>query len=673
MSRRALHTLPAPGLLWGDRPERRVRVLTWGERGNAWLQGVAERVAARTGCGRAGFVARVRAAQFECIEACGDAAMHDASGLDLQAGVASARAALARHGFTPDTVVHGLALASVAARRALGVQPFDTQLLAARAVLDHRLAEMATGEGKTLTVALAAATAALAGMPVHVVTANDYLVARDAEHMTPLYAALGLRVGTVVQADSPAQRALAYACHITYVTAKELVFDYLRDGLLPPASDRDAAAQPATPHLLRGLCMAIVDEADSILIDEARVPLILSQAQQDAQVQADSQAHAEHALRLARGLQHGRDFALDRAALVAALTDAGRTRLEVLVPDAVGMASGPSAVWRNRLHREHAVCTGLAALHLFQRDRHYLVQDAQVAIVDDTTGRVAAGRAWSNGLQQLIELKENLPLTLPLVTLAQLTYQRFFPRYHHLGGLSGTLRDSRGELLHTYRMAVRRVPLRRQCQRRVHPSRLHADHSGLWRAVVKRIEHLTPQPVLVACDSVAEAAALSRRLSARGLLHTCLHADQPGDEAAVVARAGQRGAITVATNMAGRGTDIVLGEGVAALGGLHVICCQLNAARRIDRQLAGRSARQGDPGAVETWLSLDTALLARAYRGATGRLLKDLAPRLPSWAVRGVMRWPQWCEEQRQQLHRKRLAAHDAQVQRQFGFAGPAE
>ncbi len=656
--------LPTPGLLWGDHPERRVSPRALGERINALLRAGGDRIAAGFGHGNAAFIARVRAA---------------ATPLALDKNLLPAlRRDLKRDGFTDHTLVRALALVLVAAERSLGVVAYDTQLIAARAVLDDRLAEMATGEGKTLAVALAAATAALAGMPVHVVTANDYLVARDAERLAPLYAALGLRVGTVVQPDTPAVRALAYACDVTYVTAKELVFDYLRDRLAvadaDTASGRDTMLAPArSPRLLRGLCMAIIDEADAILIDEARVPLILSQARQDPQ----ALLHAEQTLQLARGLQPGRDFALDRAALGASLTDAGRARLEAAAQTGVG------AAWRNRLHREHAVCMALAALHLYQRERHYLVQDppqnsqqgAKVVLIDDTTGRVAQGRAWSNGLQQLVELKEGLAISAPMVTLAQLTYQRFFPRYHRLGGLSGTLRDSRGELLHTYGLAVRRVPLRRPCRRSVLPSRLFADHTALWHAVAERVAalHRHGRPVLVAADSVAEAEALSQRLAVLGLAHATLHARDDADEARVVAAAGQPGAITVTTNMAGRGTDIELGPGVAACGGLHLICCQLNNARRIDRQLAGRSARQGDPGSVQTCLSLDTALLARSLSTTMRKALRRVAQHLPGWAVDALARSAQRREEQRQRLQRKRLADHDLRQQQQLGFGGAGE
>jgi preprotein translocase subunit SecA len=647
--------LPIPGLLWGPYPERRITRRPLGERCNAALRAVADRSGAWLRRRDASFLAQVRAAEAAQVLA----------GVD-DAALRTLRLELVRHGLRPATVARSFALVSLAAKQRLGHRPFDAQLIAARAVVENRLAEMATGEGKTLATAIAAATAALAGMPVHVITANDYLVARDAELLRPLYAALGLRVGAVVQADAATQRSHAYGCDITYVTAKELVFDYLRDGV---AGAADRSEEAAAPRLLRGLCMAIIDEADAILIDEARVPLILSQPGD----MAEAHDHAEQALRYARTLRPGTDFTVSPETLSAQLTAQGQARLTRAAASLDGASS--AAAWRNRFHREHSVCTALAALHLYACDRHYLVRDGKVAIIDEATGRIAEGRAWSNGLQQLIEIKEGCQPTPALATIAQITYQRFFPRYHCLGGVSGTLCEARRELLSTYGLSVRRIALRRPCLRRVGAARLFADHAALWAAVADRVAglHQRGTPVLVATDSVAETQTLANTLAQRGLPHAVLHARCDHDEAQIVARAGQHGAITVTTNMAGRGTDIVLGDGVAALGGLHLICCQLNSARRIDRQLAGRAARQGDPGSVETWLSLDTPLLARFWPAPLRRLMQRFAGALPSWTVRLLARVPQRFEEQRLGEQRERLIRHDIRTERELAFGGRSE
>ena len=658
--------LPIPGPLWGDHPERRLTPSGSRQRCAAAWRDAASRLADAAGALRhrrdARWLAKVQAAQSAALSPNDEDALH------------AVRAALLRHGLTEATLVPAFALVSRTAERCLGVRPFGTQLIAARAVLDNRLAEMATGEGKTLAVGLAAAVGALTGMPVHVVTANDYLVVRDAQRLQPLYAALDLAVGWVTQGDQATARARAYACDVMYITAQELVFDYLRDGqgARPVAAAVAGAAQHRAPParaMLRGLCMAIVDEADSVLVDEARVPLILSQ-QADPTVPP---ALAQRALGFARTLHDAVDFGVDRSTLAATLTVHGRDRLDRTASSLADASASPA--WRTRLQREHLVCTALAALHAYQRDRHYLVRDGKVEIIDETTGRVAVGRAWSNGLQQLIELKEGCPPSPSIGSLAQLTYQRFFPRYLRLGGFSGTLREARSELMSTYGLAVRRVPLRRPCLRRVEPARLYPDHEALWEAVAGRIGwlHRGGRPVLVATDSVGDAQALSRRLVLLGLPHALLHARNDAEEARVVAQAGQRGAITVSTNMSGRGTDIELGPGVRELGGLHVVCCQLNGARRIDRQLAGRAARQGDPGSVETMLSLDTALLARALPAPMREWLRSAAARLPSWAVRSLARTVQRAEEQRERLHRKRLFEEDERSARQLGFCGPAE
>jgi preprotein translocase subunit SecA len=695
MSRREL---PMPGLLWGEYPERRPTAPGLRARFAKALRSANQRL-------REVFVvwqARQDAAWLQSVRQCSLPA-------DAAQALQDTRALLLRQALSPPALAQALALVSRVAEHSMGLRPFDTQLLAARAVLQNSLAEMATGEGKTLAVALAAAVGALAGMPVHVVTANDYLVARDAQQLAPLYNALGLSVGFVVQPDGVDARALAYACDITYVSAKELVFDYLRDGLrsavaggasqrrsddpAAPLARLQSAGTKAPPALLRGLCMAIVDEADAVLIDEARVPLILSQATP----WAESQVHAKQALQFARGLQRGVDFNLNALALSASLTTTGRARLHGAAGSLLGTdinsdntntntntLAKPDAAWRHPQHREHAVCMALVALHGLQPDKHYLVRQgkgqAQVQIIDAGTGRIAEGRAWSQGLQQLVEIKEGCTTSPSLSTLAQLTFQRFFARYLRLGGLSGTLHEARTELMAHYNTPVCRVPLRRPSQRRVLPTRLFKDASRLWQAVAAevRVLHQAQRPVLIATDSVADAQALASLL-AQQLPSTATHqiqllnARNDADEAQMVARAGQPGAITVTTNMAGRGTDIELGPGVTALGGLHVICCQLNSARRIDRQLAGRAARQGDPGSVQTLLSLDNALLRQGLPTFVHARLQAVAQRLPSWAVKALIRWPQWAEEQNQKLQRQRLMAADERTERQLSFGAAFE
>ena len=647
--------LPRPGLLLGAYPERRPRdddALTRA------ASGAQARLASLGGFHSrryADFVARVRQA---------------ATGLDvltpvqLREKVAQIRARLTREGLADPVLTDAFALVSEGSARALAVRPYDGQLMAARIMLDNRLAEMATGEGKTLAATVCAATAALAGIPVHVVTANDYLVARDAEGMRPLYAALGLSVGSITQALGAAGRQYAYACDIVYCTAKELAFDYLRDSLVRGRARNDlelrasqlAGGAPAARRtLLRGLCMAIVDEADSTLIDEARIPLVLS----EASASLEQVEYGRHAFDLARVLTVAEHFALDPARMSAALTTAGAHRLE---RDATQL--GP--VWRNRAHREEAVCTTLAALYLYRRDYHYVVRDGAVLIVDETTGRLAQGRIWSRGLHQAIELKEGCEPSPELVTAAQITFQRFFQRYLWLGGMSGTLSEARSELQSVYGLSTVEVPLRRPCRRLALPTRLFPDEEARWKAVVQRAGEISGKgrPVLIGTDSVSASEALSKRLTEAGLEHAVLNARQDRTEAQVIASAGEQARITVATNMAGRGTDIALGPGVASLGGLHVLSCQHNASRRIDRQLTGRCARQGDPGSVETFIALDQPLISRWVPRRMSRFAAPGGILRPAWLIALIRRTPQLFEEARQRSERRALLRHDARSER---------
>jgi len=653
--------LPVPGLLWGEYPERhRSAAEPRGNSLSAGLRAVTDRVASLATRSRShmlGQFATQRRSFRQLKETQFSAAARDL------------RLALQTEGLRDIHIASAFALASVACEHELQVRIFDTQVIAADIVLRNRLAEMVTGEGKTYALALAAAAAALAGIPVHVITANDYLVARDADLLRPVYALLGLTTGAAIQGQPESERRASYACDIAYCTAKELVFDYLRDGcvrnrdLLRERVDR-LTGEPCAPLLLRGLCMALIDEADSILIDEARVPFILARAAGNEQ----ETGYLSHSLDMARGLQSDIDFTLDAAASAVQLTAKGRRRIEESV-----QRLGP--VWRNRMHREEAIGTALAALHLYRRDRQYLVRDGKVLIIDDTTGRIAPGRAWSRGLHQLIEIKEGLTPTAPQVTAAQITYQRFFPRYLRLGGLSGTLSESASELLAHYDLAVRRVPLRLPDRRRVLPARLFADRKALWGAVADRVVELAQvgRPVLVGTDSVADSEALSQHLKVRGIAHAVLNARNDSAEAEIVARAGRRAAVTVATNIAGRGTDIPLGAGVAELGGLHIISCQLNTARRIDRQLAGRCARQGDPGSCEKWLAADAPLFRAVLPHGVRRVLARSAAGLPSPIVSTLAASVQWLVERRHVCERRRLLERDRALDRRMSFGGPLE
>ncbi len=588
-------------------------------------------------------------------------ALRDLDGDSFKRRMYEIRAAMSRDGLTDHLMVEALALASRACVHALGLRPYPTQLIAARIMLDGRLAEMTTGEGKTLAAGLCAAVAALAGIPVHVVTANDYLVARDAAWLKPLFQSLGLEVGAVIQTLGHTHRLQAYKCDVVYCTAKELAFDYLRDGLIRSANKqprRDTPFDTAGNHrgtLLRGLCMAVVDEADSVLIDEACVPLVLSERHENA----GQTIYHQHALDLAARLVAHTDFTLDERNMSAVLSEHGRDRLEA-------ETAGLGLAWRNRLHRDESVATALAALHLYVRDRHYLVRDHNVAIIDQTTGRLAAGRAWSRGLQQMIEIREGLTPSVENVTVAQITYQRFFRRYLRLGGMSGTLREARRELQSVFGLSVVEVPLRSANRRTLLPMRLLHNREAQWDAVMDAAVEVSRagRPVLIGTDSVAESDALSRRFAAAGFAHALLNARQDEDEARIVSAAGAAGRITIATNMAGRGTDIALGDGVAARGGLHVICCQHNESRRIDRQLVGRCARQGDPGSAQTLLSVDKPLIAQTLPRWLLQCVGSNRRALPQWLARAIVRIPQLLADGRRRAQRRELFKNDLRANR---------
>jgi preprotein translocase subunit SecA len=651
--------LAIPGLLSGTYPER----------------DDAERAAAFPRLFALDALQRRRQQRFVALVDARGAGLAALTGAAFDARVREVRARLAAEGFADETAAQSFALVREATRRVLAKPQYHTQLIAGHIMLGGKLAEMHTGEGKTLAAVLTAATGALAGVPVHVITANDYLVVRDAQMLEPVYRMLGLTAGTVTRPDDQAKRRAAYGCDITYCTAKELTFDYLRDRLVRRGMQselhervrRMEDGKVALSLLLRGLCMAVVDEADSILIDEARTPLIISQPR----VNPQKQAYVEQALRLAMQLSPGRDFVVDREVQAALISPQGRSRVAELAAPLGGL-------WEDRRHREEIIALALAAHHVYERDRDYLVRERKIVMIDQTTGRVAPGRVWSRGLQQLLEIKEGCPPTGEQETIAQITYQRFFPRYHHLCGMSGTLAEAQAELRSVYRLDVAHVPLRRPSRRRQLPTRVYGSRQAKWDAVITRLRalHASGRPVLVGTDSVADSDHLSVLLAAERLPHAVLNARNDGEEAAMVARAGEIGQIMVTTNMAGRGTDIPLGPGVAERGGLHVICCQHNASPRIDRQLHGRAARQGDPGSMETVLSLQDALLARTYPHWFMGMLRAMtghAGCLPAWLGTGVARLPQWLEERRQRGERRMLLDHDQRSERRLAFAGRGE
>ncbi|MEA2726703.1 MAG: preprotein translocase subunit SecA [Acetobacteraceae bacterium] len=570
------------------------------------------------------------------------------------------------------------ALVREAATRGLGFRPHETQVMGALSLWRGAIAEMATGEGKTAVAAMCAAAAALCGRSVHVITVNDYLAARDAELMAPLFARLGLTVGTVVAGMSPDDRRTGYGAAICYSTSKEVVFDHLRDRLAQGV-ERGAMRARLRPTrddapglLMRGLDFAIVDEADSVLVDAARTPLILS-GEQDSQV---DEGTADQALALVEQLEQGCDWhALPRQHMVL-LTEAGEARLETMVENDPALAA--SAAWSVPRVREELARHALAARHLFHRGEHYLARDCGVQIIDEFTGRTMPDRQWADGLHQMIERKEGLTLTRRRITLARLTFQRFFPRYRHLAGMTGTAAEVAGEFWAVYGMTVDRIPTHRPSRRLLARDRVLPDTEAKWTAVAAEamVMRAAGRPVLIGTRTVSASRLASAALTALGLPHDVLSADQDAAEAAVIAHAGEPGRITVATNMAGRGTDIRISAGTVAAGGLAVLLTERHEAGRIDRQLAGRVARQGDPGSCVAILAADDPLLAAAV--APIRLLARLIQHLPSGALRDRLASFAFRQAQRG-LERAHAAARQALLRRdrrradRLGFAGMGE
>lgn len=516
------------------------------------------------------------------------------------------------------------ALAAIreASERQLGLRPFPVQIIGALALHRGYLAEMATGEGKTLTAGLAAVLAGWTTRPCHIVTVNDYLVERDAAWLRPLYECCGLRAGKVAAGMDAAERRHGYNAEITYATSKEILADFLRDrlqlGPLPHPSRR-LLHQMLKPRanlqgqlVMRGLHTAIVDEADSILIDEAVTPLIISAPRRNEALREVIQLAGQ----LASGFEPQHDYRVNPRYREVELTPAGREKLRQRCASLPGLWRGPER--STELARQ-----AITARELYRRDQHYVVQDGKIVIVDEFTGRPMPQRTWRQGMHQAIEAKEGLELSDPAETVARLSFQRFFRLYPRLAGMTGTAREAAGEFWQIYQLPVVSIPTHAPCVRRRAADRLFAREADKWHAIVEEIVrvHQSGRPVLVGTRSVAASEHLGRLLTERHLHFMLLNAVRHQDEAAIVAQAGEPDRITIATNMAGRGTDIKLGPGVAKLGGLHVIATERHESGRVDRQLFGRAGRQGDPGTGQAFVSLEDELLRR---------------HLPAWLLRLV-------------------------------------
>lgn len=579
-------------------------------------------------------------------------------------------------GLTTELAVRALALVREAAHRSLGMRPFDVQIMGGWALIRGMVAEMETGEGKTLTAALAAGAVALAGIPVHIITVNDYLAQRDVLWMGPLYETLGLTSGFVGHGIDQEQRLRSYRCDILYCSNKEIVFDYLKDRLLMGTRpgqiqaklQRLAGSDTALEQVrLRGLPFAIIDEADSVLIDEARTPLIISGQSDDS---VEKRIYRE-ALEIAEQLRENVDYTLDPVKRNLELTEEGKENLEELTDEFGGL-------WTGRLRREELARQALTAIHLYFRDRDYIVKEDRVQIVDEYTGRVMGDRSWERGLHQLIEAKEGCAITSRTETLARISYQRFFRRYQRLAGMTGTASEVAGELWNVYGLQVITIPTNRKAHRKKLPSKVYGTEEEKWRQIVGRIEELHEQrrPALVGTRSVAASEHLAALLEERGIAHNVLNARQDAEEAEIIAQAGQVGQVTVATNMAGRGTDIKLGPGVTDLGGLHVLATEYHDARRIDRQLFGRCGRQGDPGSYEMIASLEDYFLtsfSKSLLGKLARIMNRFGGRLSHRVADVFAASTQRKAQQKYSMIRRELLRFDESLESAMAFSGKGE
>jgi len=605
------------------------------------------------------------------IEAAGRE-LETGSDSELREAAEALRRPLLRDGFEPALIARSFALVREIAQRKLGMRHYPVQLMGGLAVMQGCLAEMQTGEGKTLTASLAAATAALGGMPTHVVTVNDYLAERDAQELRPVYEALGLSVGFVKHGQEPAERRAAYACDICYCVNKEVAFDYLRDKLALGRRRRmsnimidrlDRSHADDTALLLQGLHFAIVDEADSILVDEARTPLIIAGAGDES----DGDTLYATALTLADELARDTDFEIVAQGRAAHLTPAGSEHLRV-------RTDGFGGLWQSRRAREELVRQALAARHLFHRDKQYVVVDGKVNIVDEFTGRIAEGRQWQHGLHQLIEIKEACEATSRNVTRASITYQRFFRRYLHLAGMSGTLAETSSELRAVYGLKVVRIPTNRPSQRVHAGTRLFRDGEAKRAAVVRSAREYSGKnrPVLIGTRSVVESERLGALFRQSSIDHVVLNAHHDAEEADIVSRAGTPGRITIATNMAGRGTDIKLPSDVKRNGGLHVILTEYSESKRVDRQLIGRGGRQGDPSTYEVIVALNdelfTTFAPRMLRCAKA-LLIGREP-FNRWWAELICRHAQWRAERIAYRARRETLRAQRNIDKALGFAG---
>lgn len=605
---------------------------------------------------------------------------------DLDEGALNARLIgmrrrrLARPGDVKASLEEGLALLAVAAYRQLGLRPYRVQLMASAALVRGFLTEVDTGEGKTLALAMAAAYQAWTGRPCHVITANDYLAERDARQLKTFYERVGLSVGSVLGETQGPDRREAYACNVTYTTAKEVAADYLRDRLslggLEASGNRLALARLAGTGGLRGfepvqrgLFFALIDEADNALIDEAVTPLIISRSVEAGELELACEAIWKVAATLERGVDYEVNLSVKSI-------EAPPGHLEQIAARS-GFAG--ARLWSSVRRRAELLRLALEAREFFRRDEQYVINDNKVVIVDEATGRQMPMRTWRQGLHQMIEAKEGVPLSGANETIARISFQSFFRKYQDLAGASGTVREVAAEIWRTYGLPVIRIPRNLPNQRQFLGTRFHSSMEEKSRAIAAevKVRHARGQPVLLGMRSVEASEDIAERLAGEGLSCHVLNARRHREEAGLVMRAGTPYRITIATNMAGRGTDIKLDPKVDILGGLHVVASEPHESARVDRQLFGRAARHGDPGSVLAFYSAEDPLFVRfvpqRVRGAWAWALRQ-PPRSPvHWIAQKIGRlllyWSQFRSQFDAVARRRRVMKTETELIGNLGFS----
>ena len=592
------------------------------------------------------------------------------SDLELKEIMLKIREKAVRDRMEEEDLFTAFALIREASFRTLGMRHYQVQLAGALSMYHGNIAEMATGEGKTLTATLAATVAAWRGRGCHVMTSNNYLAKRDALEMEPVYKFCGLIVDYIDDEKENDDRKAAYDADITYCTNKDVAADFLRDQLTL-GNKKSLSANlldkthgdldiPADKTLLRGLEFAIIDEADSVMIDDAVTPLLISG---DGGLSPESEVF-EKASEIADSLDEGTDYVVKERIRDIEILDPGEKIVRTITKQWGG-------IWKSDYRREELIIQALEARHFFKKDKQYIIDDGKIVIVDESTGRLMADRFWRNGMHQAVEAKERVEITSGKDTFARISFQKFFRFYKTVSGMTGTGSEAAKEFWRIYELPIVVIPQHRKNLRKYFRNRVFLNSDSRWKAVQKSIAefHKKERPILVGTSSIKNSEKLSILLNEIELPHEVLNARRHKEEAEIVARAGKLEAVTVATNMAGRGTDIKLTKKVKAIGGLHVVATEKFISKRIDRQLYGRCSRQGDPGTVQCFLSLDDELV-RKNAPIVGLMAKVLYFALPSFILSYVFSYAQWRAMTAAQHQRESILKSDNWLESSLGFAG---